>query len=159
MLAVLSLAAISRSCNALAIAGPSFSAVARGSPSTGVIVTLALSRNANIGAPRRGTSSANGWGSGWHPAADSTNASGTRRRRSGADGIGRKRNLVTERDRRERPAIDRFALLTGTPIAEELPLFGDCVASGALDGCDPGAGQPVLDIARQIEHEVPGPRC
>ena len=67
MLAVLSLAAISRSCRALAIAGPSFSAVARGSPSIGAIATLVLSRNCKIGAPRRGTSSANGCGSGWQP--------------------------------------------------------------------------------------------
>src|SRR5262245_1405491 len=68
MLAVLSLAATSRSCSALAIAGPSFSAGARGVPSLGAIVTVAPSFRANIGEPLRGTSSAKGRGKGWQPA-------------------------------------------------------------------------------------------
>src|SRR5215471_10669241 len=83
MLAAFSLAAISRSCNALAIAGPSFSAVARGAHSIGAIVTLALSRRSKTGAPRRGTSSANGWGNGWHAVISSvvtTDASAYRQR-------------------------------------------------------------------------------
>jgi hypothetical protein len=79
----LSLAAISRSCNAFAIAGPSFSAVARGSPSIGAIATLELSRKAKIDAPRRGTSSANGCGSGWQPAIGTREASTTARSQIG----------------------------------------------------------------------------
>jgi hypothetical protein len=88
MLAVLSLAAISRSCNALAIAGPSLSAVARGSPSIGAIATLELSGKASIGAPRRGTSSANGCGSGWQPAIGTREASTAPRSQIGPSVIG-----------------------------------------------------------------------
>jgi hypothetical protein len=87
MLAVFSLAAISRSCSALAIAGPSFSAVARGSPSIGAIVILVLSRKSRIGAPRRGTSPANGCGSGWQPAVGSRQASNTPKSRRGPNAI------------------------------------------------------------------------
>ena len=64
MLAVRSLAAMSRFCNAFAIAGASFSAVARGPPLSGAIATLALSRKVSIGEPGFGTSSAKGCGSG-----------------------------------------------------------------------------------------------
>jgi hypothetical protein len=87
MLAVLSLAAISRSCKALAIAGPSFSAVARGSPSIGAIATLVLSRKSSIAAPRRGTSLANGCGSGWQPAIGSPKANTAPRSRIGPNAI------------------------------------------------------------------------
>src|SRR5271166_3854015 len=159
MLAVLSLAAISRSCNALAIAGPSFSAVARGNPSTGAIATLVLSGNAKIGAPRRGTSSANGCGSGWQPAAGNRKPSGATRRRIWRNGIERTCGLITKRDRRERASVGWLAAQASTAIAEEMLILGNRVVSGTLDSRDTSSGKAVLDIAGQIEHEVAGPQC
>src|SRR5271165_17636 len=168
MLAVLSLAAISRSCSALAIAGPSFSAVARGTPSIGAIATLALSRNAKIGAPRRGTSSANGCGSGWQPAAGSRAVSNTPRSRIGPNEPLKSKDrrvcpkasgLITKRDRRESTTIGALALQTGTPIAEETLIFSNRVVNSTRYGDDAGAAQPALDIARQVEPEMAGPHC
>src|SRR5690242_14211795 len=181
MLAVLLLAAISRSCRALAIAGPSFSAVARGLPSIGAIVTLALSRNSKIGAPRRGTSSANGCGSGWHAPKDMTAMAAVarmarraapliakarrrwpadrarKRRRTGSGralGAGRIRR---EHNCRETAPVGALAAQAAAPVAEEIRRLGGGVAPGTLDRRDAGPSEPVLDIVRQIEHEMTGP--
>src|SRR5262245_19312644 len=150
MLAVLSSAAISRSWSALAIAGPSFSAVARGRPSIGAIATLLLSRNARIGAPCRGTSSANGCGSGWQLAIDSSEATSPPRSQIGGS------NSIAERDCRECAAIHPLATQTGTPITEEIRVIGSCIASRAFDVRYAGASQPALNIARQVKHQIAG---
>src|SRR5215813_11117207 len=175
MLAVLSLAATSRSCSALAIAGPSFSAVARGVPSMGAIVTLALSFSANIGDPLRGTSSAKGRGKGWQPAihkAAVTAAAPTvawkaavRRRQIQSDNalcarhsrFGCSRSAL-ERNCREATAVHAFATQAAAPITEKAFLLGRRIVSGARDHCDTRPNQPALNIARQIEHEMPSPR-
>src|ERR1700694_6029791 len=108
MLAVLSLAGISRCCSALAIAAPSFSAVTRGVPSTGAIVTLTLSRRVSIGDPGRGASSANGCGRGWQAAAARTAAMAARR------------PLSLENDRGKPTPVNPFAAQISAPLAEEL---------------------------------------
>src|SRR6516225_9656662 len=180
MLAVLSLAAISRCCSALAIAGLSFSAVARGIPSIGAIVTLALSCNVSMGEPRTGTSSANGCGSGWQPATSMAAAAAMRgecRRRepvmraaacrdswiakeSGARGVIRTPALLlVERDGGEPAPVCALTAQAGAPIAEETRLLDNRIVRSALHRSNLGPNEPMFDIAWQIEHEIPGAQC
>src|SRR6516162_1552084 len=175
MLAVLSLAATSRSCSALAIAGPSFSAVARGAPSIGAIVTLALSRKVNIGEPFCGTSSANGWGSGWQPAVHRTTAAAApptapgeaaaRKRRTESDTVLTARDSrlarrggAAENDCRESTTVHAFATQATAPVTEKAILLGGRIVSGAFDCHDTGPNEPALNIARQIKHEMSSPQ-
>src|SRR5215469_7659536 len=144
MLAVVSLAAISRFCRAVARAAPSFSAVARGMPSIGAIVTLALSRNVSIGEPGGGTSPAKGCGSGWQAASARIAAASDR----GATG------LLREGYRREATPVSVFAAQRGPPIAEEPVLFGDRIMICGLDLDDARTGETVCEVARQVEEKM-----
>src|SRR6516165_2468110 len=144
MLAVVSLAAISRFCKAVASAAPSFSAVARGTPSIGAIVTLALSRNVSIGEPGGGTSPAKGCGSGWQ--ADRARIAAVSDR--GATG------LLREDYRREAAPVSAFAVQTRAPIAEEPVLFGDRIMICDLDPDDARMGETVCEVGRQVEEKM-----
>src|SRR6516164_1444175 len=144
MLAVVSLAAISRFCRAVASAAPSFSAVARGTPSIGAIVTLALSRNVSIGEPGGGTSPAKGCGSGWQ--ADRARIAAVSDR--GATG------LLREDYRREAAPVSAFAAQTGPPKAEEPILFSDRIMICDLDLDDARTGDTLCEVARQVEEKM-----
>src|SRR6516164_1498390 len=144
MLAVVSLAAISRFCRAVASAAPSFSAVARGTPSIGAIVTLALSRNVSIGEPGGGTSPAKGCGSGWQ--ADRARIAAASDR--GATG------LLREGYRREAAPVSAFAVQTGAPVAEEPVLFSDRIMICDLDLDDARTGETVREVARKVEQKM-----
>src|SRR5437899_12510367 len=156
MLAVLSLAGISRCCSALAIAAPSFSAVARGVPSTGAIVTLMLSRRVSIGDPGRGASFANGCGNGWQAAATRTAAiAACRQCVPRIPVIRRGRSPLSLEGGSGKPAaVSPFAPQTGAPVTEKLRLFGDGVLTNDINRCHPGPSKTVGDVTLQIEQEM-----
>src|SRR5262249_18881740 len=142
-----------------------------------------LSRSDNIGEPRGGTSSANGCGKGWQLATNKTvtaarlRANRRRialitvagRRSSLGPGNGTRRHetngpraadeamrLFAEHDHGEAAPVSPFTAQAGASIAEKAPLLGDRVMRSTRDDRNPGPSEPVLDVARQIEHEMAG---
>src|ERR1700730_7083748 len=153
-------------------------------PSMGAIVTLALSRRTSMGEPRRGTSSANGCGSGWQPTISRTAAAAVPRLRRGVvpiiraaahsrpaeeaktmmdealtpelTNLRRAASLLLEHDCGEPAPIGVLATQAAAPIAEEPLFLGNGVIMGLLHRPDSRLSEPMLDIARQIEHEMAG---
>ena len=74
-------------------------------------------------------------------------------------GAARRPASMSERDRRQLPAVIAFSSAASAPIAEETTLFAQCVAASAPDSPDTCSVQRRLDKTGEIKKKMVRARC